>query len=103
MKEHENRITIRARVSLKRRDQAAGAKVVDQLRGLGFANVHQGRYGVSFEGDTDLLQSVFETKIEAVDEGFRFLGDPVLPEHVREESESVYIPTRPIFPGKNKL
>jgi hypothetical protein len=89
---------LRARLALGKRDQHLAERHARGLNGLGFEVVRVGSRGVGFEGPIDLFERVFQCGVMTSKDGAQFSGEPTIPKEIREEVDSVYFPTRPIFP-----
>jgi hypothetical protein len=92
---------IQARLALGVRDRALAEQHAAELTRRGFSVVKAAARGVSFEGAPELFQSTFESGVK-VGETPSFEQEPKLPEELREDVDSVYFPTRPIFYGKER-
>ena len=86
---------IAARVSLSRRDAAAATICAAELTNLGFAVLHTGNRGVSFEGSPSLFERVFHSAVEVGAPNAHFTSMPRIPASLSRTVESVYFPTPP--------
>ena len=87
--------SIAARVSLSRRDAAEASMCATELANLGFAVLHAGNRGVSFEGSPVLFERVFRSNLELATPTAHFTTEPRIPDSLSRTVESVYFPTPP--------
>ena len=89
--------SIKARVALKSRSLTLAEQVASDLRSAGFRILNISDRGVSFEGAAHLFQSEFQSPLTQTDSGWRFTGQPVLPDSCDKREVTLYFPTRPDF------
>lgn len=89
--------SLRARLSLEDGSDELAQQAASALKKAGFRVVHIGRFGVGFEGDSELFQQVFQSQPQTTQNGWTFQTEPRLPEEFSDLRASVYFPTKPTF------
>lgn len=95
-KETENK-EVRARLALGVRDRDLAEKYAVKLRYKGFAINNVASRGVSFSGTIEQFELTFRSEVKLSENNTFFEKEPVLPEDIKDNVDSIYFPSKPIF------
>jgi hypothetical protein len=90
-------VKLHVRLSLVHRDQELAHHYAEKLEALGFEVERVSARGITFEGEKQMVESIFNTTIGELKDGYAFHSPPTLPDYLQEHVDSVYIPTQPSY------
>ncbi len=103
MKDDTKLVTVRARMSLDRRDKETAQELASEIDGLGFKKIHIAPRGISFEGTIEHFENVFQSPISTSETGYQFDKKPVIPLPENIHVRTFYFPTKPEFFNKKRV